>query len=358
MNLLAKRVWIFLLGLALAATAAFGQAPEPQARPAYTQPELEQMLAPIALYPDPLLSQILIAASYPLEVVQAARWSRSFPGLRGEDAVKAVDDKDWDPGVKSLVAFPQVLQMMDERLDWTEGLGDAFLAQEDQVMQEVQALRAKAEAAGHLGTSSEMVVQQQGPAIVIDSPTPDEVYVPYYDPRTMYGEWQWPDYQPDYWAPWDGYSYVPGGFGWGLAIPVSVEFFFGVFDWPRHHVRIANRLPFYYYGGGHGRGATAGGEWQHDPDHRRGVPYRNPALRERFGHWNTPTDARREYRGREAPAASPAARNEGITRQRTQPQGFFPPPQPASRAASPGALARPEAPRYRVAPGGEPRPQA
>src|SRR5512135_1493868 len=110
-------------------------------QPAFSQPELDQMLAPIALYPDPLLSQILMASTYPLEVVEAARWSRANPTLRGEDAVTAVAGYSWDPSVQSMVAFPQILATMDERLDWTQRLGNAFLAQEAQVMDTIQALR-------------------------------------------------------------------------------------------------------------------------------------------------------------------------------------------------------------------------
>ena len=110
------------------------------------QAELDQMLAPIALYPDALLSQVLMAATYPIEVVEAARWSRANPGLQGDDAVRAVQNEDWDPSVKSLVAFPQILQRMDEKLEWTRSLGDAFLAQEPQMMDQVQQLRQRAEA--------------------------------------------------------------------------------------------------------------------------------------------------------------------------------------------------------------------
>jgi hypothetical protein len=357
MKTLAKRTGILLLGLLTAASAAFGQAPAPQGRPAFTQPELEQMLAPIALYPDTLLSQVLISATYPLEVVQAARWSRSFPGLRGDDAVRAVDDRDWDPGVKSLVAFPQVLQMMDERLEWTERVGDAFLAQEDQVMQEVQELRRKANAAGNLASNAEMVVQRQGSDLVIEPPTPEEMYVPYYDPRTMYGDWQWPDYQPEYWAPWAGYSYSPGGFGWGVGIPVSVGFFFSTFDWPRHNVRISSRPPFYFNGGGRRPGASPGSQWQHDPDHRRGVPYRDPALRQQLGRWNPATDARREFRGHEVPAPAPAVRSEASARPSGQQPGFFAPSaqqQQVAPVAAPGT----QAPRYRYARPVESPPQA
>jgi hypothetical protein len=134
-----------LLVLLLSVSVAFPQqempmAPQPQqnapmqGRPAFTQQELDQMLAPIALYPDSLLSQILMASTYPLEVVEAARWSKANPNTKGAEAVKAVEQNSWDPSVKSLVAFPQVLQMMDEKLTWMQRLGDAFLSQQAQVM--------------------------------------------------------------------------------------------------------------------------------------------------------------------------------------------------------------------------------
>ena len=133
----------------LCVSAAFAEiAPSAPRREAATQAELDQLLAPIALYPDPLLSQILMASTYPLEVVEAARWSRAHPGLGGQDALAAADPQDWDASVKALVAFPQVLALMDERLEWTERLGDVFVAQEPQVMETVQGLRQKAYAVG------------------------------------------------------------------------------------------------------------------------------------------------------------------------------------------------------------------
>src|SRR3989304_891274 len=120
-----KSVVAGLLAVLLTLPAAVAQN-----RPAFSPQELDQMLAPVALYPDPLLSQILMAATYPLEVVQAARWSRANPHLKGQDAVRAVEPMDWDPSVKSLVAFPQILHRMDEQLEWTRRLGEAFLDQE------------------------------------------------------------------------------------------------------------------------------------------------------------------------------------------------------------------------------------
>src|SRR3989304_2353649 len=158
---------------------------------AFTQEELDQMLAPIALYPDSLLSQILMASTYPLEVGEAARWSRTNPDLKGDQAVTAVEKKNWDPSVKSLVAFPQILMMMDEKLDWTERLGDAFLGQQTQVMDTVQYLRQRAQAAGNLNSNDQIRVDQQGEVIVIEPANPQVIYVPYYDPAVIYGPWWW-----------------------------------------------------------------------------------------------------------------------------------------------------------------------
>src|SRR5712692_9449100 len=158
-----------------------------QSRPAFTQQELDQMLAPIALYPDSLLSQILMASSYPLEVVEAARWSKANPNLKGDQAVQAVAQNTWDPSVKSLVAFPQILMMMDDKLNWTERLGDAFLAQQQQVMDTVQNLRQKASAAGKLTSNDHCRVDQQRQSGVFGRVNPQVIYVPYYNPMVIYG---------------------------------------------------------------------------------------------------------------------------------------------------------------------------
>jgi len=257
-------------------------------RPAFTQQELDQMLAPIALYPDSLLSQILMASTYPLEFVEAARWSRANPNLKGDEAVRAVAQNTWDPSVKSLVAFPQILQMMDEKLDWTERLGDAFLAQQTQVMDTVQNLRQKAYAAGNLKSTDQVRVDRQGQTIVVESLRPDVIYVPYYDPLVVYGPWWWPAYPPVYWAPWPGYFVGPRfavGFAWGVGIPVGVGFFFGACDWPHRHVTIVN--------------VNRVTVWQHDPVHRRGVLYRDASLRQQFRRTRASPEARRDFRGHE-----------------------------------------------------------
>src|SRR5712692_1470634 len=232
-----------LLVLLVSASVAFAQTPPAPRNAAATQQELDQMLAPIALYPDSLLSQIFMASTYPLEVVEAARWSKANPGLKGEDAVNAVGERDWDASVKSLAAFPQVLAMMDQQLEWTARLGDVFIAQEPQVMETVQSLRQKAYAAGNLRSTEQAYVVQQGDAFAIEPAAPEVVYVPYYDPRVAYGSWWWPAYPPVYWAPWPGYYVYPGfaaGFAWGVGITVGSGFFFSACDWRARHVTVVN----------------------------------------------------------------------------------------------------------------------
>ena len=226
---------LLCVSVAFAQTTELGPAQPMPAPPVFTQQELDQMLAPIALYPDSLLSQILMASTYPIEVVQAARWSKANPNLNGDQAVKAVEQNNWDPSVKSLVAFPQVISMMDEKLDWMQRLGDAFLSQQQQVMDTVQDLRQKAQAAGNLQSNQNVRVAPQGQTIVIEQANPQVVYVPYYNPMVVYGPWWYPDYPPVYWGPWPGYYASPGfgaGFFWGAGITIGTGFFFGAFDWP------------------------------------------------------------------------------------------------------------------------------
>ena len=293
---------------------------EQQPEQGFTQQQLDQMLAPIALYPDSLLSQILMASTYPIEVVQAARWSKANPGISGDAAVRAVEQQNWDPSVKSLVAFPQVIAMMDEKLDWMEGLGDAFLSQQQQVMDTVQQLRQKAQAAGNLQSNDNVRVEPQGQTIIIEQANPQVVYVPYYDPTVIYGPWWYPSYPPVYWRPWPGYYARPGygaGFYWGSGVTIGAGFFFGSFDWPHRHVTVVN-VNNYYYRPPHRPPPGPPGGWYHVPGHRRGVPYRDPVLRREFarpdGRSNSRPEARREFRGNEparvqAPRARPDSRN-------------------------------------------------
>jgi hypothetical protein len=281
MKTLFRTMLLQSLALVFSASLAFAED-----RGRYEQPELDQMLAPVALYPDSLLSQILMAATYPFEVVQAARWSRSHPHLKGQDAVRAVEDRDWDPSVKSLVAFPEIIAMMDQKLDWTERLGDAFLAQQAQVMDTVQALRHRAEIAGNLHSDDRMRVTRQDEIIVIEPVNPRIVYVPYYNPTVVYGPWWWPGYPPVYWAPWPGYYHAGpafvSGFYWGSGITISTGFFFGAFDWHHRHVKVVH--VHHYHSPYVARRSTLvhdrPGVWRHDPGHRRGAPYRHATVRQ------------------------------------------------------------------------------
>lgn len=270
--------------------------------PVYGQPALDQLLAPVALYPDPLLSQILMAATYPLEVVQAERWLQQHPGLHGAALADAARDQQWEPSVKALLEFPSVLAMMDRQLPWTEKLGDAFLARQDAVMDTVQALRARAQAAGTLHTTPQQQVSAEQGDIVITPTAPDVVYVPYYDPTVVYGAWWWPERPPmvwlpgEYMAPYGGVT-IAGGIAFGLGVALVDTLFIEAWpDWRGHRVNLI-----------HGPGGPRGPAtvWSHDPAHRHGVAYRDPEVGARF-HPNAPvSQPGAGYRGHaEAPGRS------------------------------------------------------
>jgi hypothetical protein len=212
--------------------------------PAYNAQQLDQLLAPIALYPDGLLSQILVAATYPEQVMQAAQWSRANPGLEGDAAVQAAQGMGWDPSVASLTAFPQVLMQMEQNFDWVRALGQAFFTQEPMVMDAVQDLRRRAQAAGTLRSDEQLRIEQNGPMLMIEPAQPQVTYVPYYDPLVAYGPWPWVAYPPVYWAPWAGYRWRPGiraGFAWGPGVRHSAPFNYGRIDWGQRRLHIPDR---------------------------------------------------------------------------------------------------------------------
>jgi hypothetical protein len=263
-------------------------APAPRAL-AFKEAELDQMLAPVALYPDALLSQMLMAATYPLEVVQAARWTRQHPGLSGTALRDAVAAEPWDASVKSLCAFPQVLQRMSRDLVWTQKLGDAFLDQQQQVMQTVQNLRTKAEAAGKLQSNERQQVVVEDGDITIMPADPQIVYVPVYDPSVVYGGWWWPTYPPYYpvyWRPRDA-NFVDGFF-WGTGIGAGLALW-GGFDWRRHDVNI-NAARYNYFN----RTRITEPSWHFDPAHRHAVPYRSVSGQQHFAGINQVAPRRRE----------------------------------------------------------------
>jgi uncharacterized membrane protein YgcG len=217
------------------APAGFGaQADQPAAPPAVqaaqqTPEQLQQLVAPIALYPDALVAQILAAATYPDQIVEADRWLQQHADLKGEQLGKEVDKQPWDPSVKALVEFPSVLANMDKNLSWTSSLGDAYVNQQQQIMDAVQVMRDRAEKAGNLKSTSQEKVSNQGQTIEIEPTDPQVVYVPEYDPWLVYGE------PIGIWPGWYGYPGLflasPGiafGFGFGIG-------FFGGFGWGWGH---------------------------------------------------------------------------------------------------------------------------
>lgn len=264
------------------------------------------MLAPIALYPDPLISQILMAATYPLEVVQADRWLQNpaNAALSGDQLAAALDRLPWEPSVKSLVPFPQVLRMMDDNLDWMERLGDAFLADQAAVMDSIQRLRHRAEAAGSLSSTPQAAVTTQGPAIAIEPAGPDMVYIPVYDPQLVYGVWPYPAFPPFYFP---GYfdDVIAGGFGFGFGwVGVAIVrplWGWNHWDWGRHRIDI-DRARFTSLNGNR---APPTAVWEHAPLHRAGVPYSEPAVRQRFAGSMPAPDVRRGLRGYPAAPSAP-----------------------------------------------------
>jgi hypothetical protein len=273
--------------------------------PVFRQEELDQMLAPIALYPDSLLAQILMASTYPIEVVQADRWVKANRNLPPDAINDALDRQSWDLSVKALVPFPNVLSMMSERIDWTQSLGDAFLAQEADVMDSVQRLRAKAYAAGNLHSNQQLAVSRQGAIIVIEPANPQVVYVPAYNPVVVYGRWWYPAYPPVVIYPYPPGAVIATGiifFGVGIAVASAWNHGWGHWDWGHRNVYVnVNRTVNI------NRTTTVINTrdmrtttWQHSPEHRKGVAYRDPGTREKYAPANRQAvETRRDYRGRD-----------------------------------------------------------
>jgi hypothetical protein len=210
-----------------------GQSSEPAPAPTtpaqQTPQELQQLVAPIALYPDALVAQILAASTYPAEIVEADRWMQSHSNLKGEELAKEVDKQPWDPSVKALAQFPSVLENMDKNLSWTSSLGDAYANQQQEVTNAVQTLREQAHNAGHLNSNEQEKVTTQGNTIVIEPANPEVVYVPQYDPWLVYGA---PIVAYPGWYPEPGIFLAGVGIGFGLGFGVG---FFGGFGWGWHH---------------------------------------------------------------------------------------------------------------------------
>ncbi len=234
-----------------------------------TPEQLQQLVAPVALYPDSLVAQILAASTFPEQVVEADRWVQAHPDLKGDALAQAVDQQPWDPSVKALAAFPSVLGNMDKNLSWTSSLGDAYYNQEQDVMDAVQGMRQRAGDAGNLKTTPEQTVTSQGSTIIVQPADPEVVYVPAYDPWIVYGGpiVAWPGWYP-YPGIWYGGPYLSFGAGFGIGFFGGYGWGWGRwgFDWHNHYAiynhdryyshsrTFYNRNTFYRGGGERGRG--------------------------------------------------------------------------------------------------------
>lgn len=306
------RAWASVLILLLTMPPGLIAQQQPAAGTVFNQEELDQLVAPIALHPDPLISQILMASTYPLEIVEAERWAKKNANLKGDALTAALEKQDWDASVKSLVNFPQVLTMMSEKLDWTQRLGDAFIEDQKKVMEAIQSLRAKAQASGNLKTTKEQTVIVEEKIIKIEPANPQVVYVPTYNPTVVYGAWPYPAYPP--------YSYYPPGyvagsmfaFGAGVAMGAAWGYAWGNSNWGGGNVDVdvnrntninnnINRDQAKQKMQERGQGNQRGqGNFQHNPEHRKGVSYRDQGTAQKFNRAST-NDAiksREQFRGR------------------------------------------------------------
>jgi hypothetical protein len=288
--------------LSLLAPVALPPVAQAQMAPVYgaaaSPGQIQQLVAPIALYPDDLLGQVLMASAYPLEVVEAQRWLARNPGLSGPDLTAALETQPWDPSVKALTAFPQVLSMMDSNLEWTERLGEAFMSDEAGVMDGVQQLRARAQSANRLPPPTQLSVSTENGYITISPAQPDNVYVPWYNPSTVFAPWPDPNYSPYYFpSPYAGYCYYSACW-YSFAPVVSVYYGWWGWDhinWHHHHVHIDTHK----WRELSSKPAPTTSTWKFDPSHRHGVPYSSPQLREHFQ--KMPPSTIRENRGFTAP---------------------------------------------------------
>ena len=321
--------------VAAVATPAPAPAVTPEVKTNYTPAQINQWVAPIALYPDALLSQVLMASTYPANVVQAVQWSKDHPSLQGDAAIQGVSDQPWDASVKSLVAFPSLMNMMGQDPVWVENLGNAFLAQPQDVMNAVQQMRALAQQTGSLKSTPQQTVTsvpktavapaaatsssttqtttvKAAPApstvIKIEPADPQVVYVPSYNPSTVYGTWPTPAYPPVYIPPSPGEEFTSSlvkGFGYSLGVATTYALFSNI-DWDDDDDHHHHDNDDYHGGGGyshngdnnininvdnfnHITGQNLRGEnarWQHNPAYRNQVPYPNNTIANQFHQTN------------------------------------------------------------------------
>jgi hypothetical protein len=304
---------VFLL---LQAAAPQDPAAKPQdakaQKPPLKQEELDQLLAPIALYPDNLLAQVLIASTYPVEIILAHRWYEANKTLKGDALTKALEAQTWDASVKSLIATPPTLKMLNDKIDWAVKVGDAFLGQQKEVMETVQKLRGKAKEAGNLKTDDKMKVSE-GTPIVIEQANPQVIYVPTYNPTVVYGTWWYPAYPPYYYYPPGYVAHAGISFGVGLTLGLAWGYAWGGCHWGGNDVDIdINRNTEFNRNIDRNRpehkastGGGNSGKWKHDSSHRQGAPYRDSATQQKYGNRAgsaKPSTGGDSFRGRDSAA--------------------------------------------------------
>lgn len=284
------KTFILLLSFILSAPvslSAFSQQNyqlDEQEKSQISEAELAQMLAPIALYPDSLLTHILISSTYPIEVIKAQRWLENNPDLNAAQIAQAIESFDWDPSVKALVPFEQILNHLSEDLTWMQLLGDTFLEDETRVLESIQTLREKAKLAGNLSKMNNMEISYEDSNIIIEPIKKEVVYVPYYDTRMVYGTWHWSSYPPVYWRPSFHVSVNRHNpFYWHSGVHISFNYFFSTFQWNKRHVLVVNPYKSHHY---RTRSAISSGgyakRWVHQPIHRKGVAYRSKVAGQKY----------------------------------------------------------------------------
>ncbi len=306
--------WVMIILL----IPSFEAMPQADSSPTFSKEQIAQMVAPIALYPDSLVAQILMASTYPLEVVEADRWVKQNPNLKGDALNEALKDKSWDVSVKSLCHFPDVLSGMSENLNETSQLGDAVLSQQQDVMNAIQELRHQAQAAGNLKTTEQqkVIADPADPQVIVIEPAnPQVVYVPTYNPSVVYGSWAYPAYPPySSWYYPTGAALVGGAIGFGIGYAVgSSSWGWSNCNWGHGNIKV-NIDRTYNYNRVNVGNRGGYNNWRHNVDHRRGVAYRDSATSRRYGQSTA--------RSRESRRSARGYSDSGFSRQNLQQGGF------------------------------------
>jgi hypothetical protein len=286
---------LLIAALGSAPLFAQGAPPPPPPDQALSPDQLDDLVAPIALYPDPLLSQVLVASTYPLEIVQAFQWMQRNPGVTGAALTQAVQQQNWDPSVQALMVFPDVIKRLNDDVTWTTNLGNAFLAQQQDVMSAVQRMRLQAQQAGKLASTPQESVDTEThdgqPYIDIEPTDPEVIYVPAYDPVWIWGAPRW--YAYPHWI-WPAPGIVVGGVGFGFYGGINLGWFFGAGwggwagwgwhpVWWNHSIVVNNTfIHRYNFNVSNVHDVHGNAVWTHDAEHRQGVPYPNAHLQQQF----------------------------------------------------------------------------